>query len=211
MKRVFSIIAMIALCASASAQTVKPLAYNMTNGTVMVSTNVTWSNSFKFSTNTVAAQVRTNLLMPAAWLTNTNAGTFRSDVGLGFAALTNTNSTNFLQSLGFSTLYEFLRFDFYPDENGPLPQAARSLWDGASGEIALQIEDQSITFGANSPPSLWRSSLGLGLAALTNTSNVTMVRALSGSTNTNTPYSGWVALTNTNVLVFSNGILQSVQ
>lgn len=183
MKRFFSIFAIIVLCASASAQTVKPLAYNMTNGTVMVSTNVTWSNSFKFSTNTVAAQVRTNL-------------------GLGWPALTNTDAANFCAAL---------LFDHYPDEGGPLPWAAKSLWDGANGELALRIEDQNITFGANSPPSLWRSSLGLGLAALTNTSNVTMVRALSGSTNTNTPYSGSVALTNTNVLVFSNGILQSVQ
>jgi hypothetical protein len=56
-----------------------------------------------------------------------------------------------------------------------------------------------------------RTNLGLPLAALTNTSNVTAMRALSGSTNTNEPYSGSVALTNTNVLVFSNGILQSVQ
>ena len=211
MKRFCTILAIIAFCASVSAQTVKPLAYNMTNGIVMVSTNVTWSNGFKFSTNSVAAQVRTNLLLPAAWLTNTNAGTFRSQVGLGFSALTNTNATNFLQAIGFSTLIEFLRFDFYPDESGPLPQAAESLWDEANAEVALQISDSAITFGNNAPPSLWRSSLGLNLPALTNTSNVTAMRALSGSTNTNTPYSGSVALTNTNVLVFSNGILQSVQ
>lgn len=84
MKRFFTILAIIALCASASAQTVKPLAYNMTNGTVMVSTNVTWSNSFKFSTNTVAAQVRTNL-------------------GLGLSALTNTNTESFLNALSAAT------------------------------------------------------------------------------------------------------------
>lgn len=83
MKRFFTTLATIALCASASAQTVKPLAYNLTNGTVMVSTNVTWSNSFKFSTNTVAAQVRTNLLLSAAWLTNTNVGTFKQSIELG--------------------------------------------------------------------------------------------------------------------------------
>ena len=211
MKRFFYLVAAFALCASASAQTVKPLAYNMTNGIVMVSTNVTWTNSFNFSTNTVAAQIRTNLSLPWAGLTNSNAVNIRSALTLSWSALTNTNSENFLNALGFSELIAFLRFDHYPDDNGPLPQAAKSLWDGANGELALQIEDQTITFGQYAPASLWRSSLGLGLSALTNTSNVTMMRALSGSTNTNAPYSGSVALTNTNVLVFSNGILQSVQ
>jgi hypothetical protein len=56
-----------------------------------------------------------------------------------------------------------------------------------------------------------RTNLGLPLAALTNTSNVTAMRALSGSTNTNEPYSGTVALTNTNVLTFSNGVLLKIQ
>jgi hypothetical protein len=56
--------------------------------------------------------------------------------------------------------------------------------------------------------------LQLGLAALTNTSNVTVMRALSGSTNTNHPFSGTVSVVgtnNTNTLVFSNGILQEIQ
>jgi hypothetical protein len=59
-----------------------------------------------------------------------------------------------------------------------------------------------------------RANLGLPLAALTNDSNVTLMRALSGSTNTNHPFSGSVSVVgtnNTNTLVFSNGILQSVQ
>ena len=62
--------------------------------------------------------------------------------------------------------------------------------------------------------SIARTNLSLGLSALTNTSNATMMRALSGSTNTNHPYSGSISVTgtnNTNTLVFSNGILQSVQ
>ena len=36
----------------------------------------------------------------------------------------------------------------------------------------------------------FRSAIGLPLPALTNTSNVTTMRALAGSTNTNEPYSG---------------------
>jgi hypothetical protein len=53
-----------------------------------------------------------------------------------------------------------------------------------------------------------------GVPALTNTSNVALMRALSGSTNTNHPFSGTVSVVgtnNTNTLVFSNGILQEVQ
>jgi hypothetical protein len=59
-----------------------------------------------------------------------------------------------------------------------------------------------------------RTNLGIPLPALTNTSNVTTMRALSGSTNTNHPFSGSVSVVgtnNTNTLVFSNGILQAVQ
>ena len=59
-----------------------------------------------------------------------------------------------------------------------------------------------------------RTNLGLPLNTLTNESNATMMRALSGSTNTNHPFSGSVSVVgtnNTNTLVFSNGILQAVQ
>jgi hypothetical protein len=55
-----------------------------------------------------------------------------------------------------------------------------------------------------------RTNLGLPLPALTNTSNVTVMRALAGSTNTNQPYSGAVELSDGIVswlLTFSNGIL----
>ena len=59
-----------------------------------------------------------------------------------------------------------------------------------------------------------RETIGLPLAALTNTNNATVMRALSGSTNTNHPYSGTISVVgtnSTNSLVFSNGILQSAQ
>lgn len=71
--------------------------------------------------------------------------------------------------------------------------------------------NQPFSFSSTANAAASRTNLGIPLAALTNTSNVTAMRALSGSTNTNHPFSGSVALTNTNVLVFSNGILQSVQ
>jgi hypothetical protein len=54
-----------------------------------------------------------------------------------------------------------------------------------------------------------RTNLGIPLPALTNDSNVTMMRALAGSTNTNEPFSGSVVV-DTNTLVFTNGILLEV-
>jgi hypothetical protein len=78
---------------------------------------------------------------------------------------------------------------------------------GAGSTAVLQFGGADSATGA----AISRTNLGLPLAALTNTSNVTALRALSGSSNTNEPYSGSVSLTNTNTLVFSNGILQSIQ
>lgn len=100
-----------------------------------------------------------------------------------------------------------------------------SLFNGlrlnnASGYIFIPDNDgqKDIFFfdgGVDGPDAtLARTNLGLGLPALTNTSNVAAMRALSGSTNTNHPYSGTVSVVgtnNTNTLTFSNGILQSVQ
>lgn len=56
-----------------------------------------------------------------------------------------------------------------------------------------------------------RTNLGLPLAALTNTSNVTMMRALAGITNTNTPASGTYQITNIISISISNGIILEVE
>jgi hypothetical protein len=69
-----------------------------------------------------------------------------------------------------------------------------------------------ISFSSTTNSAETRTNLGLGLPALTNTSNVTTMRALAGSTNTNQPFSGSISVVgtnNTNTLVFSNGILLS--
>jgi hypothetical protein len=80
---------------------------------------------------------------------------------------------------------------------------------GVNGELNMvgtfNFSD-AVKFGAAAAT---RTNLGIPLAALTNTSNVTVMRALAGSTNTNQPFSGTVSLTNTNTLTFSNGILLS--
>jgi len=69
----------------------------------------------------------------------------------------------------------------------------------------------AIEFDNTTNAATTRTNLGLPLNALTNDSNVKLMRALSGSTNTNEPYSGSVSLTNTNTLVFSNGVLLRIE
>jgi hypothetical protein len=70
-----------------------------------------------------------------------------------------------------------------------------------------------ISFANTTDAATTRTNLSLGLPALTNTSNVTTMRALAGSTNTNQPYSGAVELSDgivSRLLTFSNGILLKI-
>jgi hypothetical protein len=119
-----------------------------------------------------------------------------ANTGTNFLTFTNTIQVGSISSKtesGFSIAFE----------NGQL----YGEWETVGTWIFLD----GFNFGSDAVAAQSRTNLGLPLPALTQTSNVTMMRALSGSTNTNHPFSGSVALTNTNVLVFSNGILQSVQ
>jgi hypothetical protein len=84
MKLFASILIAGLLCATASAQTLRGLMYNTTNGHVVAATNVVWTNSFTFSTNAVADSVRTNL-------------------SLGLSALTNTSNVTMMRALAGST------------------------------------------------------------------------------------------------------------
>ena len=173
--KTFLIILLATLCAATSyGQTMKALSYNTTNGQVVAATNVVWTNAFSFSTNTVAAQVRTNLSLGSTWLTNTNVTNFRTAIGLGL--------TNNVQFAYVESQYFF-------------------VGDGSNG----------IDFETDPVAAITRTNLGIPLPALTNTSNVTMMRALAGSTNTNQPFSGTVEYHNHAADPFfmeiSNGII----
>jgi hypothetical protein len=174
MKTLTTLFALATLCATGYGQTIKALGYNTTNGQIVAATNVVWTNAFSFSTNTVAAQVRTNLSLGSTWLTNTNVTNFRTAIGLGL--------TNFVE--------------FAQVESGHFFVA-----DGPNG----------IVFETDSVAAATRTNLGIPLPALTNTSNVTMMRALAGSTNTNQPFSGTVSIFDFNedshVVIISNGII----
>ena len=143
--------------------------------------------ALSFGTNNTngAAITRTNLGLGASWLTNTTVTNFRTAIGLGEG-----NTVRFEQFFSTDTV------------------------EVGSSTNAIQITTEAIEFGHAGIAATTRTNLSLGLPALTNTSNVTMMRALAGSTNTNQPFSGSISVTgtnNTNTLVFSNGILQSVQ
>ena len=183
--RLLILLAAAALAAApAAGQTIKSLGYNTTNGNIVAATNVTFTNSVGFATNARAA-TRTNLggtTVGNAVFTATNAQAAAAAVGLGVSNAVEF-STVFAASIGSPSF----------------------LSDGSLNEADLPI---SFSSGAEAGT---RTNLGLGLPALTNTSNVAAMRALAGSVNTNEPYSGTVALTNTNVLTFSNGVLLKIQ
>jgi hypothetical protein len=176
---------------------------------------------------TNAANFRTNINLGWTGLTNTNASGFRSALELSAGWLTNTNVTNFRTGIGLG------------EQNAP--RFAAILIGDTNISLESTIEDDGINFyfnrgtnlgepvvtlgylsnsilsflpvqfQSNSHAATTRTNLGLPLPALTNTSNVTMMRALAGSTNTNQPFSGIVAIKDfnddTHNVTVSNGII----
>ena len=138
----------------------------------------------------------------------------------GVVVYTNTNTLNFTNPVFFNWLAQGeLALNTAFEDDG----FALSIFRGTNENIVLinlGFTNNTlhlfvpVGFQNNTIAATTRTNLGLPLPALTNTSNVTAMRALSGSTNTNHPFSGSISVTgtnNTNTLVFSNGILQSVQ
>jgi hypothetical protein len=190
------------LCAASYGQTIKALGYNTTNGQVVYSGTNTLSFNSVVKLNGLTAQnavtfqkaiafddvesldieatTRTNLGLGATWLTNGNVTNFRNAIGLG---TTNTVTFSNVVILGNVSTTNVI-------------STATNFNVGGT----LNVTNKGET----------RTNLGLPLPALTNTSNVTVMRALAGSTNTNQPYSGAVELSDGIVswlLTFSNGIL----
>ena len=152
----------------------------------LTSTNINYSVPIIFATNTASAETRTNLGLGA-----TNDVTFSNIIVGSFfeggsdRGFVGRNSDGKLRLRGTNVTTSIPAF---------------FGWSG-NETTAMSAE-------------ISRTNLSLGLPALTNTSNVTMMRALSGSTNTNHPFSGTISVVgtnNTNTLVFSNGILKEVQ
>ena len=187
MKHLLTLLAALAiLAAPAAAQTMKALMFNSTNGQVVANT----TNALEF-TNAIS--------VPALVLPRTS---YNTNVALGFYT---TNTVP-----GVYTNVSVYGFAWANANSGRL-----SYYHNTAEVMVIDGElirlREPVSFLNSAAAETTRTNLGLGLPALTNTSNVTAMRALGGSTNTNEPYSGTVALTNTNVLTFSNGVLLKIQ
>jgi hypothetical protein len=166
--RLILLAALLCWAAPAAGQTIKSLGYNSTNGQIIAATNVVWTNAFSFLTNTVAAQVRTNLGLGSTWLTNTNVTNFRSAIGLGSG-----------DTVTFSNVYA-----------SGLTEVRTLFVEDSTNQVRVQFEDSADAKA--------------------------FVRILTGSTNTNHPFSGLFHFVdpefnnNTYQAVVSNGIILSV-
>lgn len=216
MKRLLFIL-LLALPAAAQSQTIRTLGFNTTNGQVVANTG---TNVLTFTSNVAINKLE---------LPN---GTFVDD-----SQFSAPQYADALLSFEESRLYQYGLnvLQWYTNGSVAFGNAAATrtnlglgpftagdgfaeLRDATNG-LVLEVEDgvrllRELAFATANASSNSRVNLGIPLLALTNTSNVTMMRALSGSTNTNHPYSGSISVVgtnNTNTLVFSNGILQSVQ
>lgn len=213
MKHLFLTLLLATLCAASGyGQTIKALGYNTTNGVVIGPTNtLTFTNSItrqsqaEFGGNSgVLFFFDLDGAKDIFAFDNfeADAPRARTNLGLGATWLTNTNATNFRTAIGLGATNNVVF-------NQAQVTTELIITDGG----LISFEDTGeIQFGNAAGPT--RTNLGLPLPALTNTSNVTMMRALAGSTNTNHPYSGSISVVgtnNTNTLVFSNGILLEVQ
>jgi hypothetical protein len=143
--RLILLLAAALLCwaSPAAGQTIKSLGFNSTNGQIVASTNLVWTNAFSFSTNTVAGQVRTNLGLGA-----TNNVTFDS---LLLGGTTNT--------LGV--------YDFYAPEAkfDGIEIAGYGLGVDENGNLTLSA---SLYFNNTTNAAATRTNLGLGGGVITN-------------------------------------------
>jgi hypothetical protein len=192
--------ALLGMLAVGYAQTVARSVMVNTNGVVVSPTNF-WANA-PISTNAV--------------LTNTSGvmlGVFGSgeltNPGIKIAA----SNTGFMHTIGPDRIAVVVNGVSALQIFSNIVSATTMQASSFAGGFAVSA-GQTISFNSGANIAGTRTNFGLGLPTLTNTSNVTMMRALAGSTNTNHPFSGTVSVVgtnNTNTLTFSNGILQSVQ
>jgi hypothetical protein len=234
MKPLLLTLLLATLCATGYGQTIKSLGYNTTNGDVVYAgTNrLTFTNEVGFGVSGLKieaggtlfffdqdgqrdffvfdngaggadeARARQNLGLGATWLTNTNVTNFRTAIGLGA-----TNNVNFNQVDVESALRVVSGTNFFFSAGDDVVEVFVPL--AILSDNGINFEGSNATIAAAAT----RTNLSLPLPALTNTSNVTMMRALAGSTNTNQPFSGTLEFKDPNddtvTIVVSNGIITS--
>jgi hypothetical protein len=167
--------------------------------------SVDGTRRFFISTNTIRAE------LPLSFDNTTNGAITRTNLSLGWPALTNSNAA--ISLLGINASNEVVAATNITFTNGvafTTNAAAATLANlglGTNASVTLSnLNAQSVSI---TNTGAFRTNIGLPLAALTNTSNVTFMRALAGTTNTNMPLSGTMIIdpANTYEMVVSNGII----
>jgi hypothetical protein len=222
MKHLLLTLLLATLCATGYGQTIKSLGYNTTNGQVVYTgTNVlTFTNNIGFSSGRIEIgqglgfwdgadgtyalffQGDDPVILNSRW----NDDSVRSALGLGATWLTNTNVTNFRTAIGLGATND-VYFNTIEADNFTITGSNQLT-------VPSLFLNGPIEWNEAADASTTRTNLSLPLPALTNTSNVTTMRALAGSTNTNEPFSGSFVVVvedlELRTLTISNGIILSV-
>jgi len=120
--------------------------------------------------------------MPIAFSTNTAAATTRTNLSLGWPALTNSNAANVL--LGYTTNFGgvVMPSSLTFGSNVTFSQSIFATTNGVSaGGTLFAGSGSTISFYAAEDQSRWRTNLGLGWSALTNTNPAGFNTSLYGS------------------------------
>lgn len=186
MRHFLTILAVLCLLAApAASQTVKALAYNTTNGLVAYS----GTNVLAFTNNVQFLNGAT--ILGQLFFADAGSIFFDGDTDVAMpSAYTSEQWRNAIQIAWASPAATNTRANLGFSTN------LNTLWTATNAATA-------------------RTNLSIGLPALTNTSNVTMMRALAGSTNTNAPYNGIFDFldgdSNSVSVAISNGIIVSIE
>lgn len=188
MRHILAIFAALLLCsAPLHAQTLKSLMFNSTNGQVVANTG---TNVLTFTNASVAFGNNATVITPTA-------------------ILNNAGGVNFEELYLLYDGQEKLRWsESSIDISVPLAFSGTNAAPSTRANLGFSTNLNTLWTATNASNA--RSGVGIPLPALTNTSNVTMMRALSGSTNTNHPYSGIISIDTgggTHELTVSNGIV----
>jgi hypothetical protein len=192
MKHFFLTLLLAALCATGYGQTLK---------SVMIDTNGVQVNQFGSGSAT----------NPAIKLGATNWGFWRATgPDRIFVSVNGTTVATFTSNSVAATTFSGNL------SGGVTIGAGQSISFGGGANVSGTRTNLGLgaTWLTNTNADTFRSDIGIPLPALTNTSNVTMMRALAGSTNTNQPFSGTFQFISVGDDVFEmvvgNGIILSV-
>jgi hypothetical protein len=176
MKPLLLTLLLATLCATGYGQTIKSLGYNTNGQVVYAGTNVlTFTNAVDLATGNFPTTATSSKIDFAFALWDIANDEWAMTFDDGEPQFNGTNRVNaFREGLGLGSTWL---------TNTNVTNFRTAIGLGATNNVSFNSV-------AATNAALTRTNLGLPLPALTNTSNVTMMRALAGSTNTNQPFSG---------------------